>query len=43
MQRDENIVKMGKYKKKINENELNILSLLQKADASTILDNTLLI
>lgn len=30
---------MGEYSKKINESELNILRLLEKAEADTILDN----
>ena len=34
---------MGEYSKKINESELNILRLLQKAKAETILDNIELI
>ena len=42
-QKDEIIVKMGEYKKKINESELNILRLLQKAKAETILDDIQLI
>ena len=31
IQRDENIVKMGQFNKRINESELNILKLLKKA------------
>ena len=34
---------MGEYTKKITESELNILRLLQKAKAETILDNIELI
>lgn len=43
IQRDENIVKMGQFNKRINESELNILKLLKKAKSETILDDIELI
>lgn len=42
-QRDENIVKMGEFNKRLNESELNILKLLKKAKSETILDDIELI
>jgi hypothetical protein len=43
MQRDENIVQMGEFNKRLNESELNILKLLKKAKSETILDDIELI
>lgn len=42
-QRDENIIKMAEYNKRITESELNILRLLEKTNAEKILDDVELI